>query len=57
MTGERFWRAAHSRSRYSGGTGIGLAIARRLVELQGDQIEGESELEQDSTFRFSLPVA
>ena len=37
--------------------GIGLAIARRLVELQGDQIEGENELEQGSTFRFSLPVA
>lgn len=32
---ERFWRADPSRTSYSGGTGIGLAITRRLVELQG----------------------
>jgi signal transduction histidine kinase len=54
---ERFWRADRSRSRYSGGTGIGLAISRRLVELQGGQIEAESQLGKGSTFRFSLPIA
>jgi signal transduction histidine kinase len=54
---ERFWRADKSRASCSGGTGIGLAIARRLVELQGGQIEVESELGVGSTFRFSLPVA
>ncbi|MGF1478642.1 MAG: sensor histidine kinase [Cyanophyceae cyanobacterium] len=54
---ERFWRADRSRARHSGGTGIGLAIARRLVELQGGHIEVESELGQGSTFRFSLPIA
>ncbi len=54
---ERFWRADPSRSSYSGGTGIGLAIARRLVELQGGQIEVESELGKGSIFRFCLPVA
>jgi signal transduction histidine kinase len=53
---ERFWRADKSRSRYSGGTGIGLAIARRLVELQGGKIEVESELGKGSEFRFCLPV-
>jgi signal transduction histidine kinase len=53
---ERFWRADRSRSRYSGGTGIGLAISRRLVELQGGQIEAESELGKGSSFRFSLPI-
>jgi signal transduction histidine kinase len=52
---ERFWRADPSRSRDSGGTGIGLAIARRLVELQGGKIEVESELGKGSIFRFSLP--
>ncbi|MFN9174279.1 MAG: sensor histidine kinase [Synechocystis sp.] len=54
---ERFWRADKSRSRYSGGTGIGLAIARRLVELQGGKILVTSELAQGSEFRFSLAIA
>lgn len=54
---ERFWRADRSRDRHSGGSGIGLAISRRLVELHGGQIEVESELDRGSTFRFSLPVA
>ncbi|MGK7944707.1 MAG: sensor histidine kinase [Microcystaceae cyanobacterium] len=54
---ERFWRADKSRTRYTGGTGIGLAIARRLVELQGGTIEVESEVDQGSIFRFCLPLA
>lgn len=53
---ERFWRADRSRDRHSGGTGIGLAISRRLVELQGGTMEVESELNRGTTFRFSLPV-
>jgi signal transduction histidine kinase len=54
---ERFWRADRSRDRNSGGTGIGLAICRRLVELQSGSIEVESQLSRGSTFRFSLPTA
>jgi len=54
---ERFWRADRSRDRASGGTGIGLAISRRLVELQGGTIEVQSELGKGSTFQFSLPAA
>src|SRR6476469_2833236 len=54
---ERFFRADKSRSRNSGGTGIGLAISRRLVELQGGKIEVESQLGKGSTFRFYLPLA
>lgn len=54
---ERFWRSDRSRARNSGGTGIGLAISRRLVELQQGTMEVESELGKGSTFRFSLPLA
>lgn len=53
---ERFWRADKSRSSHSGGTGIGLAISRRLVELQNGKIEAESKLGVGSTFRFCLPL-
>ncbi len=54
---ERFWRADRSRSHTSGGSGIGLAITRRLVELQGGRIEVESQVGVGSTFRFCLPMA
>ncbi|MEM9156179.1 MAG: HAMP domain-containing sensor histidine kinase [Cyanobacteria bacterium P01_F01_bin.33] len=54
---ERFWRADRSRSRGSGGSGIGLAIVKRLVELQGGEISASSTLGQGSAFRFSLPLA
>jgi signal transduction histidine kinase len=53
---ERFWRSDRSRDRHSGGTGIGLAISRRLVELQKGVITVESELDKGSTFQFSLPI-
>lgn len=53
---DRFWRSPHSQTKHKG-TGIGLAITKRLVELQGGQIEAESELGQGTTFRFSLPMA
>jgi signal transduction histidine kinase len=54
---ERFWRADRSRDRHSGGTGIGLAICRRLVDLHGGTIEVQSQLGKGTTFRFSLPIA
>ena len=54
---ERFFRADRSRARHSGGTGIGLAISRRLVELQGGEILVESKLGRGTRFRFFLPLA
>lgn len=54
---ERFWRSDRSRERNSGGTGIGLAISQRLVELHQGTMEVDSEVGQGSTFRFSLPLA
>lgn len=53
---ERFWRAEKSRNQHTGGTGIGLAISKRLIELQGGQIEVRSNLGQGSTFQFYLPL-
>ncbi len=53
---ERFYRADKSRNRACGGAGLGLAIARRIVELHGSDISVESAVAAGSCFSFSLPV-
>lgn len=53
---QRFYRVDKSRARTSGGSGIGLTIARHWVEAHGGQIWAESEgLRQGSSFHFTLP--
>jgi histidine kinase len=54
---ERFYRVDPARSRDDGGTGIGLAIARSVVEAHGGHIHAESALGEGSTFTFDLPLA
>jgi hypothetical protein len=54
---DRFWRSAQSRVCNQNGTGVGLAITKQLVELQGGVLEVDSQLGQGSTFRFCLPQA
>jgi len=54
--GERFYRGSAALSRRISGTGLGLALARELVELHGQHLEIDSELGRGSTFAFKLPL-
>lgn len=52
---ERFYRVDKSRARDPGGTGIGLAIVKHLVELMGGRVNVENRPGGGARFRFDLP--
>lgn len=53
---DRFYRADKSRARKSGGYGLGLAIAKAIVEQHGGKIYAKSVLNESTNFTVELPV-
>lgn len=51
---EKFWRSEDYRTRETGGTGLGLYVARKLAKKLGVTIEMTSRLNHGSTFGFSM---
>ncbi len=54
---EKFFRATSNMGRHVVGSGLGLPIARTIVEAHGGRIWAESQLGQGSTLYFTLPLA
>src|SRR5215212_7415524 len=52
---ERFYRGEKSRNRRTGGAGLGLAIARGILQAHGGDIRVESKVGQGTRFTFHIP--
>lgn len=52
---QKFYRVDNSNTRTIGGTGLGLFISRKIIELYSGRIWVESQLEKGSTFYINLP--
>jgi OmpR-family two-component system manganese-sensing sensor histidine kinase len=53
---ERFYRVDSDRSRHTGGFGLGLAIAKQIIEAHGGKIFASSQVERGTTFILKLPL-
>jgi signal transduction histidine kinase/CheY-like chemotaxis protein len=53
---ERFEQADSDTTKLYGGTGLGLSIVKKLITLQGGNINAESEIGKGTEFTFTLPV-
>ena len=53
---ERFYRSDRARRAYPGGSGLGLSIARWIVDAHKGKVEVDSELDRGTTFRVKLPL-
>lgn len=54
---DRFYKVDPARTPSQGGTGLGLAVVKQLVELQGGSVEAASELGRGAVFTVTLPGA
>ena len=52
----KFFRVDNEETRRVGGTGLGLALVKEIIEAHHGHVEVESVYGQGSTFMFTLPV-